>query len=57
MINNYCWPYQNPLSIPSGWICPRCNSVNASWLPQCFCKEQMVTSTSTESGTITIKNK
>ena len=29
-----------PLMLPQqhGWICPRCQQVNAPWVPNCACK-------------------
>lgn len=29
-------------SSPMGWVCPRCNRVNAPWMPICSCNEVSV---------------
>ena len=26
-----------------GWICPKCNRVNAPWLPNCQCHQSVTT--------------
>ena len=28
-----------------GWLCPRCNKVNAPWVSQCACHETITTNT------------
>ena len=33
-----------PIETQSGWICPRCGSVNAPWVPQCNCTAVPITS-------------
>jgi len=27
------------VTAPQGWICPRCDRVNAPWMPCCLCKD------------------
>lgn len=55
----YCWPldltapWRNvvlptiPAVAQTGWICPRCSTVNAPWVPWCQCKPVAVTVTTT----------
>jgi len=38
-----------------GWICPKCNTACAPWLPQCFCKT--VTTTSVFGRNVTVDGK
>ncbi len=28
-----------PTPVQKGWLCPRCETVNAPWMPKCDCKE------------------
>jgi hypothetical protein len=30
-------PTDIPLSIPTGWACPRCGKINAPWVTSCDC--------------------
>lgn len=37
-MNPYTIYYPNVVGYPVGWVCPRCQKVNAPHVPSCDCK-------------------